>query len=110
MWIFFVLRWVLIVAIMAVALATFYRYGPDRKNAKWQWVSWGAAAAIIIWLIGTLLFFFYAQNFGSFGENYGVVAGLIILMTWFNLSAFIFLLGAQVNHGLERQTAKTTQE
>lgn len=106
---FFIIRWLLIVVVLGIALAAFYRYGPDRRNPKWQWVSWGAVIAILIWLIGSLLFFFYAQNFGNFGKNYGVLAGIIILMTWFNLSAFIFLLGAQVNHGLERQTAEPTE-
>lgn len=107
---FLVSRWLVIVAIMAVGLAAFYRYGPDRADAKWQWVSWGAGAAILIWLIGTLLFFFYAQNFGNFSKNYGVFAGIIVLMTWLNLSAFIFLLGAQVNSRLEAQTSSSTTD
>ena len=103
------LRWPLVLAIITTALAAFYRYGPDRKDPKWQWVSWGAGAATLIWLIGTALFFLYAQNYGSFGESYGVFAGIIILMTWLNLSAFIFLLGAEVNHRLERQTDAPTE-
>lgn len=107
---FLVIRWLLIAVIMAVALAAFYRYGPDRRDAKWQWVSWGAGAAIAIWLIGTLLFFLYAQNFGNFSKSYGIFAGIIVLMTWFNLSSFIFLLGAQVNHRLETKTSHSTRE
>lgn len=104
------LRWPLILAIITIVLATFYRYGPDRKNPKWQWVSWGAGAATLIWLIGTALFFLYAQNYGSFSKSYGIFAGIIILMTWLHLSAFIFLLGAEVNHRLERQTNAPTTD
>ncbi len=103
-----VLRWVLIVTIAGTALAAFYRFGPNRKNPRWQWVSWGAAAAILVWMLGTLLFFFYAQNFGSFANSYGIFAGIVILMTWLNLSAFIVLLGAEVNHRLERQVIGST--
>jgi membrane protein len=95
------LRWIVVLILITVALAVFYRYGPDRKNPKWQWVSWGATAATIIWLIGTALFFFYAQNFAKFSESFGVFAGIIVLMTWFNLSSLIFLVGAEVNHRLE---------
>jgi membrane protein len=102
------LRWPLILVIITIALAAFYRYGPDRQDPKWQWVSWGAGAATLIWLIGTALFFLYAQNYGNFSESYGVFAGIIILMTWLNLSAFIFLLGAEINHRLERQTDAPT--
>jgi membrane protein len=103
------LRWPLVLILITIALAAFYRYGPDRKDPKWQWVSWGAGAATLIWLIGTALFFLYAQNFGSFSESYGVFAGIIILMTWLNLTAFIFLLGAEVNHRLEKQTSAPTE-
>lgn len=102
------LRWPIILIAITITLAAFYRYGPDRKDPKWQWVSWGAGAATLIWLIGTALFFLYAQNYGNFSESYGVFAGIIILMTWLNLSAFIFLLGAEVNHRLERQTDAPT--
>ncbi|MBL8159316.1 YihY/virulence factor BrkB family protein [Candidatus Saccharibacteria bacterium] len=98
-----ILRWVFVLVLITLALATFYRYGPDRKEPRWQWVSWGATAATVIWLIGTALFFFYVQNFGSFTESYGVFAGIIVLMTWLNLTSFIFLLGSEVNHRLERQ-------
>lgn len=107
---FLIFRWLIVTILMIIALAVFYRYGPDQKKAKWQWVSWGAVAAIIIWLLGTLLFFFYAQNFGNFSKSYGVFAGIIVLMTWFNLSAFIILIGAQVNHRLEAQTTASTRD
>lgn len=98
------LRWPLVLVLITTALAAFYRYGPNRENARWQWVSWGALAATFIWLVGTALFFLYVQNFASFSESFGVFAGIIILMTWFNLSAFIFLLGAEVNHRLESKS------
>ncbi len=102
------LRWPMIVVVLTIILATFYRYGPNRTEPKWQWVSWGAAAATIIWLIGTALFFLYAQNYGNFSRSYGIFAGIVILMTWLHLSAFIFLLGAEVNHRLEQQTDTRT--
>jgi membrane protein len=106
---FVIFRWVIVAAVMVVALAAMYRYGPDQPGAKWRWVSWGAVAAIILWMAGSLLFFFYAQNFANFSGDYGVFAGIIVLMTWFNLSALIFLLGAQVNSRLEARTYFSTR-
>lgn len=97
------LRWPLILVIIGTTLAAFYRYAPDRQNAQWQWVSWGGIGAAFIWLVGTALFFFYAQNFANFSESFGTFAGIIVLMTWFNLTAFILLLGAEINHRMERQ-------
>jgi len=102
------LRWIFIIIGIVFSLATFYRYGPSRPNAKWHWVSWGATVATIIWLIGTIAFFLYVQYFGNFSNSYSLFAGLIILMIWFNLSSFIILLGAQINYHLEKQTTRRT--
>jgi membrane protein len=106
--IFPVLRWPLLIVVLSVALAVIYRYAPNRPDPTWSWVSWGATAATLIWLIGTVLFFLYAQNFGNFNKSYGTFASIIILMVWFNLSSFIVLLGAQVNKKLEDVTAAKT--
>lgn len=95
-----VLRWPILIIVLSVLLAVIYRYAPNRPEPGWSWVSWGATAATIIWLIGTVLFFFYVQHFGNFNKSYGVFAGIIILMVWFNLSSMIVLLGAQVNNKL----------
>lgn len=104
-----VIRWVVIAVIVAVALSIFYRYAPDRKNPHWQWVTWGSSIATVIWLLGTTVFFIYARYFAHFTESYSVFAGIIVLMTWLNLTSIVVLIGAQINYGLENQTrAKTT--
>jgi membrane protein len=102
------LRWIVLVGLVGTGLAIFYRYGPNRRNPRWQWVSWGAVIATLIWLLGTILFFVYVQYFASFSDTYSVFAGIIVLMTWLNLSAFIVLLGAEINHRLELRTAHPT--
>ena len=105
-WIILALRWVLLIVIISLVLAALFRYGPDRPTAKWQWVSWGAIAATILWLLGTIAFFVYVQYFANFTQSYSIFAGIIILMMWLNLSALIMLIGAQVNHRLETKTSR----
>jgi membrane protein len=102
--IFPALRWVLLLLLITLGLAVVYRYAPNRPNPRWQIVSWGAVMATILWTVGTIAFFIYVQKFANFGKTYGTFAGIVILMTWFNLSAFITLLGAQVNKKLEEVT------
>ncbi|MCC9136975.1 YihY/virulence factor BrkB family protein [Pontibacter silvestris] len=101
-------RWLLLIAIIMLALAVIYKVAPNRDNPKFKWVSWGSAVATILWVIGSLLFSWYVNNFGNYGETYGPVASVIILMLWFNLTSFIILLGAEINSELEHQTAKDT--
>lgn len=104
------LRWIVLAIIIGVGLSAVYRYAPNRRNPHWQWVSWGAGISTIIWLLGTTLFFIYAKYFANFSSTYSLFAGIIVLMAWLNLSAFIILLGAEINYGLEsRTTRKTTK-
>ncbi len=102
--VFSILRWLLLAAVMAIGLAVIYRYAPNRPNARWQWVSWGAIMATILWLVATALFFIYVQNFANFSESYSLFAGIIVLMMWLNVTGLIVLVGAEVNHQLEKRT------
>lgn len=94
-------RWLVILLLAILGLAVFYRYGPNRSQVRWQWVSWGATVATVVWFVATLLFFTYVQNFANYSYSYSLFAGIIILMIWMNLSALIILLGAAINHQLE---------
>ncbi|HEX8226896.1 MAG TPA: YihY/virulence factor BrkB family protein [Candidatus Saccharimonadales bacterium] len=106
--IFPVVRWPLLIILLSIVLSVIYRYAPNRDAPGWSWVSWGATAATVIWLAGTILFFYYTQNFGNFNKSYGVFAGIIVMMIWFNLTSLIVLIGAQVNKKLEEVTDAET--
>ncbi len=99
-------KWPLLALLVMGALALVYKVAPDRDQPKMRWVSWGAAIATVLWLIGSAGFTLYVNNFGSFGATYGTFAGIIILMLWMYLTSFIVLLGAEINAELERQTAR----
>lgn len=101
-------QWPLLAAMIMLALGVVYRYAPDRTPASARWVTPGALVATALWLIGSGGFALYADRFGSFGETYGALAGVIVLMLWLMLSSFAVLLGAEINAELERQTAVDT--
>ncbi len=90
----------------ALGLAVLYRYAPDRDAPRWQWVSWGAVIATVVWILGSIVFSVYVSNFGSYGETYGSIGAVIVLMLWLVVTAFAVILGAEVNSELEAQTAK----
>jgi membrane protein len=99
-------RWPLLIIIVSLAIAVLYRYGPSRRNPRWRWVSWGATTATLLWIIGSALFSYYVSNFGSYNETYGSVGAIVILLMWFYVSAFVVLLGAELNAEMEHQTRK----
>jgi membrane protein len=102
------IRWVLLAAIIASSLAVFYRVARSNDNPYWQWVSWGAGIASIIWLGGTTLFFLYARYLSVYSSIYNIFGSVIVLLVWLNLSAFVILLGAAINHRLEQRTTRRT--
>lgn len=102
------LRWPILALIVMFALAAVYKVAPNRKRPEFKWISWGAFIATALWLGGSLLFSLYVNNFNRFDETYGSFAAVIILILWFFLTAFIILLGAEINSEMEHQTSRDT--
>ena len=101
-------RWLLLLAAVTLALAVVYRYAPDRDAPRFSWVSTGAVTATVIWLIASLGFSLYVDNFGSYSKTYGALAGVVVLLLWLWITNFIVLLGAEINAEAEQQTASDT--
>ncbi|MFC3631980.1 YihY/virulence factor BrkB family protein [Paracoccus angustae] len=105
---FSLLRWPLMAALAMLGLAALYRFGPSRAEPKWRWISVGAVLATTLWIVGTVGFSIYVRNFGSYTETYGALGGVIVLLTWMWLSAFVILAGAELNAETEQQTERDT--
>jgi membrane protein len=101
-----VLRWPAMLAIVMLGLAVIYRYGPCRADARWRWITWGSVAAALLWFIVSMLFSWYASNFGNYNKTYGSLGAVIAFMMWSWLSATIVLMGGELNAEIEHQTAK----
>ena len=100
-----------VVAALTVAgLAVLYRYGPSRDAPEWSWASVGAIVGCALWLLGSIGFAYYVKTFGSYNESFGSLAGVVIMLTWLWLSAFIILLGAELNAEMEAQTRRDTTQ
>jgi len=101
-------RWPAMFLALAIGLSLIYRFGPSRKAPRWRWITWGSAAATIMWIVASALFSFYAANFGTFNETYGSLGAAIGFMTWLWISAVAILLGAELNAEMEHQTKRDT--
>jgi membrane protein len=97
-----VARWPLMLIAIGLALSFIYRFGPSRDNAEWRWITWGSAFAAIAWLAASLLFSWYAANFGSYNKTYGSLGAVIGFMTWMWLSTIVILIGAEIDAVMER--------
>jgi len=97
-----VLRWPVLLLVVTGLLSLLYRYGPSRAHAKWRWISPGGAVSAIAWICMSVLFSWYAANFGSYDRTYGSLGAVVGFMTWIWLSIIVVLFGAELNAEIEK--------
>jgi len=97
-----IVRWPLLLALAATALAIVYRWGPCRA-LRWRWIWLSAAAAALVWLAVSALFSWYVASFGSYNRTYGSLGAIFGFMTWMWLSMVVVLVGAKLDAELQRR-------
>jgi len=105
-WVVQIAGYVVLLAILFAGISALYRYGPSRNQAKWRWVTPGAVLAVMVIMIVSLLFSWYAANFANYDRTYGSLGALIGLLTWMWISVSIVIVGAELNSETEHQTRK----
>ncbi len=97
---------VLMVLFVAAAFSMLYRFGPSRQEARWHWVTPGAVVSTLLWLIASAGFSYYVGHIASYDATYGPLGAVIGIMMWFFVTAYVVLIGAELNAELEMQTAQ----
>jgi len=95
-------RWPALYMLVVLALAFIYRFAPDREHVQWHWITWGSALAALAWIVASVLFSWYAANFGSYNKTYGSLGAAVGFMTWIWISNMVILGGAEIDAVLER--------
>ena len=98
--------YVLLLLTAAGVAATLYRYAPSRENARWEWITPGSLFTAITWVLLTLGFGYYVTSVAEYNATYGTLGAVIALLTWMYLSAYVFVIGAELNSEIEHQTAR----
>jgi membrane protein len=101
-----VARWPVLLIVLLIGLAVLYRYGPDRRAARWQWVTAGSVFAAMTWIIASFLFSWYLASFANYNATYGSLGAAVGVMIWLWISTTVMLLGAELNAEIEHQTAR----
>jgi len=91
---------------VVLLLAVIYRYGPNRPEAEWKWITPGSGVATLAWLAATLGFGAYVANFSDYNATYGSLGAVIVFLTWLYLTAYIVLIGAELNAIVEIKVGK----
>ncbi|WP_162784675.1 YihY/virulence factor BrkB family protein [Paracoccus suum] len=98
-----VIRWPLMFVVLMLSLAALYRWGPDKRDARWQWISPGAVFATVGLIVTSMVFSYYAANFADYNKTYGSLGAVVGLMMWLWIAAMVIMVGAEINSEVERQ-------
>ena len=90
--------------LVALAFGIFY-FLPNVKHQDWRHVLAGAVLATVFWIVVTLAFRFYVQNFGNYNKTYGTIGGVIVMLTWMYLTMVVMLSAGEVVSELHQGTA-----
>jgi membrane protein len=93
------LRYVVSIITMLLIFLSLYIITPNHK-IKFSHSLPGAILSTFLWIIASLVFSFYANNFVNYNLIYGSIGGIIALISWIYLSSTVILLGAEVNAAL----------
>ncbi len=95
------IRWSIAITVLLAGVGVLYRYGPNRRPARVQWLSIGAVLAVISWGIVSVCFSYYVANFGNYNQVYGSIGAVIAMLIWLWISSFLILFGASLNAQIE---------
>jgi membrane protein len=96
-----ILRWPLMVIFAVLGIDLLYYFAPN-TSMRWDWLTPGAALATALWIGSSLGFRFYIGHLRNFNAAYGAIAGVIIVLIWFYLSALALVVGAELNGVLQK--------
>jgi membrane protein len=108
-WSWKILQWPVVFAMVSVAIAGIYYWGPDAEQ-DWVWLTPGAIGATLMWMLASLGFKYYVVSMGYYTETYGAIGAFMVLMLWFYISGLVILLGAELNAEIEHASPYGKEE
>ena len=97
-----VLRWAIAIIIISIILAFLYKIAPN-IHLSIKHVLLGAVIATILWVLISLGFSIYVNDFGNYSATYGSLGGVIVLMLWLYLTGLSLIIGGEINAFLYRK-------
>jgi membrane protein len=105
--IFDIVKWPLMLVMVALVFAVLYYAAPNVRQPGFRWITPGAGLAVVGWIVVSAAFAFYVANFSSYNKTYGALGGIVAFLVWLWLTNVVILFGAELNAELAR--ARVTQ-
>lgn len=90
------LRFVILGVLLFATLGLLYAMSQDHRQPAIYIVP-GAVCSLVAWMLLSIGFSFYVENFANYSVIYGTLGAVIVLLVWLYLSATTLILGAELN-------------
>ena len=97
-------RYALGAVLISLTTGMLHLFLPVRRPRLLQ-VLPGAVATSIVWLSAAGLFTVYVGRLADYGSTYGSLGGIVLTLLFFDVTALIFIFGAELNASLCRWRA-----
>lgn len=97
-------RTILALVFMVIIFALLYTLAPaleSGSNIEFKDSLPGAIFSSVGWVVTSLGFSYYVNNFGNFAKTYGSLAAIVILLVWLYMSSIIIIMGGELNATIE---------
>lgn len=95
-------KWVVSVALIYTIITTLYNVGARRGLRKWRFLNAGATLATLSFIVTSVGFAYFIENFSSYNKLYGSLGTLLILLIWLNINCIIVLMGFELNVSIRK--------
>ena len=75
------LHWPVVVLLLLLTVALIYYLGPN-IDQPFRYVTPGSVSAVVVWIVASLGFSAYVENFGNYGATYGSLGGMVVLLLY----------------------------
>ncbi len=101
------LKWIVVVLLLFLAISFLYYFAPARKTG-FKFFSPGSTLATLLFIITSLGFSAYVNNFGQYNKLYGSAGSLMVILIWLYLNSIAILIGFELNLSIMDARAKET--
>ncbi|MBR5278857.1 MAG: YihY/virulence factor BrkB family protein [Clostridia bacterium] len=90
------LRFIITFVFLVLFFCLLYKALPNEKMSFSDQIP-GAVISAAGWIIFSMLFSFFVDNFSHYANIYGSLSAIIILMLWMYICIYIVFIGAEIN-------------
>jgi membrane protein len=100
-----ILKWIIIIILLFLAISFLYWLAPAKKSG-FRFLSPGSMVATFLFILTSIGFSAYVNNFGQYNKLYGSIGTLIVIMIWLYLNSIALLIGFELNVSIKAASAE----